>query len=422
MSLLFDIKPNVNSWYAGLSEETQDIDFSESSGRLGVENARNRPYNFTDYQARMEGKTEWVQSFPYNRAVEIQNTPVYSKNTGTIGVSHSYWHTMWMLADPEIRQVIGYHSSSYPAEIKQDTKLDRSADYTKVQNTSNLVSIARPNYKIPKGTPSYATKPANVKTKSGVPSATVLTEDEIRQYFGKYATGETVDLKAMFEDAIRDKANKGKGRGEIAAEVMQNFLNTLNDNGLTVIPSKYQNGHGSFDLYGDVEQTQNPYETMDNYIAFCLNEGKLPAFYEFSPDPNYYKLIFDFNVFDRQSYNPETGLHEVYAPQETVRVLDENGELLFPNKGDIIDALDHYATQYDNEQHHVYDFINDESNMEYVREVTGAKASVDTGKYSIETLPDGTQYVWIDSNVVSEANRNGQKPAAYVRNYIENVF
>lgn len=422
MSLLFDIDPNVDSWYAGLSEETQDIDFSEDSGRLGVENARNRPYNFTDYQARMEGKTEWVQSFPYNKAVEIQNTPIYSKNTGTIGVSHSYWHTMWMLADPEIRQVIGYHSSSYPGEIKKATKLDRSTDYTDVQNNVKIVGIARPNYERPEGTPSYATEPSNAKKLSNEAKRIALSAEEIKSIFGNYANGETVNISRMLKDALADKANKGKSKGEVAAEVMRNFLNTLNDNGLTLITTKAEGGHGSFDLYGDVERTQNPYETMDNFISYNLAKGNLPAFYEFTTDPNYYKLIFDFNVFDRQSYNPETGLYEVYAPQETVRVLDENGELLFPNKGDIIDALDHYATQYDNEQHHVYDFINDESNMDYIREVTGVKASVDTGKYSIETLPDGTQYVWIDSNIVSEAKANNQKPNEYVQEYIENVL
>ena len=378
MSLLFDINPDVNSWYAGLSEETQDIDFSKNSGRLGVENARNRPYNFTDYQAGMEKKTKWVQSFPYNKAVEIQNTPVYSKNTGTIGVSHSYWHTMWMLADPEIRQVIGYHSSSYPGEIKNITHLNMSTDYTDVQNNVKIVGIARPNYEMPDGTPSYATEPSNAKKLSGEAKRITLAEDEVQKIFGEYANGASVDLSKMLKDAVADKNNRGKSKGQIASEVMQNFLNTLNDNGLTLITTKAEAGHGSFKLYDDVEQTQNPYETMDNYIAYNLTKGNLPAFYEFSTDPNYYKLIFDFNVFDRLSYNPETGLHETYAPQEAVKVLDENGELLFPNKGDIIDMLDHYATQYDIEQHKVYDFINAESTMDYVRQVTGVKASVDT--------------------------------------------
>ena len=243
MSLLFDINPNVNSWYAGLSEETQDIDFSENSGRLGVENARNRPYNFTDYQARMEGKTEWVQSFPYKDAVRIQNTPGFSKNTGTIGVSHSYWHTMWMLADPEIRQVIGYHSSSYPGEIKNLTHLNLSADYTDVQNNVKIVGIARPNYDIPDGTPSYATEPSNVKKLSGDAKRIALAEDEVRKIFGEYANGASVDLSKMLKDAVADKNNRGKSKGQIASEVMQSFLTTLNDNGLTLITTKAEAGH-----------------------------------------------------------------------------------------------------------------------------------------------------------------------------------
>ena len=379
MSLLFDIKPNVNSWYAGLSEETQNVDFSRESGRL--DDPRNRPYNFTDYRAKMEGKTDWVQSFPYDDAVETQNTPIYSKNTGTIGVGHSYWHMKWMLADPEIRQTIGYHSSSYPAEIKSETKLDRSTDYTKVQNTSDLVSIARPNYKIPKGTPSYATPPANVKTGKGVAKKTVLTEAEVKQYFGTFANGTTVDLDRMFQAALKE--NKGKSKGQVAHMVMHDFLQTLDKNGLTLIVSKFDNGHSKFKLYSDTENTQNPYETSDNYLAWCLARNKVPMFYEFADDPNYYKNVYDFNVFDRQSYNPDTGLHEVYAPQEAVRVLDENGDLLFPNKGDIIADLDHYATQYDNEQHHVYDFINNEENMAQIKEIIGIE-----GKSSLDS--DGT--------------------------------
>ena len=306
MSVLHNVDPNVDSWSAGLSKDGE--------------------YNFSDYEAYKKGYSEFVQSIGWKDAVALQNTEGYSKDCGIIGVGFSYNHMLKLHNDPEVRQVIGYHTSSMPVEVKPLTHLDKAADYTSVQNTKSFVGFAKPNYAIPDGVPSYATPPQDV-TYKGNKTTKVADTFDIVGTFNKLSKGKT-----------------GKARTAAAKETLRQLLEYANDHGYVITTAAGETGHGEFQLYEDVQKTENPYLTADHYIEYCIERGMLPMFFEFSMNPNYYKDIFDFNVFDRKSYNPKTGLHEdsadrkAYAPQTAVHMLNEDGSLAFPdNFFDIVD-------------------------------------------------------------------------------------
>ena len=336
MSVLHNVDPNVDSWSAGLSKDGE--------------------YNFSDYEAYKKGYSEFVQSIGWKDAVTLQNTEGYSKDCGIIGVGFSYNHMMKLHNDPEVRQVIGYHTSQMPVEVKPLTHLDKAADYTKVQNTMKFVGFAKPNYAIPEGVPSYATPPQDVTYKGNKTNK----------------VSDTFDLVGTFNKLSKGKT--GDARTAAAKETLRQLLEYANDHGYVITTATGEKGKGEFGLYEDVQKTENPYLTTDHYIEYCIERGFLPMFYEFSMNPNYYKDIFDFNVFDRKSYNPETGLHEdskgrkAYAPQTAVHMLNEDGSLAFPEN--FFDIVDKQMSSYNSYMQDVNEKMP--SIMDEVRAVTNS--------------------------------------------------
>lgn len=321
MSVLHNIDPNVDSWQAGLSEDGQ--------------------YLFSDYKAYRDGYSQFIQSIGWEDAVALQNTEGYSKDCGVIAVGFSYLHMKKIHADPDVRQVIGYHTSDMPVEVKPMTHLDKSTDYTPVQNTLNFGGFSVPQYDIPDGVPSYATPPQDVMVGRKGPK----TKKSSVQF----------DIKARFAELSAGKT--GAARTAAAKQTLRELLQLAEENGLVLKTTKAKAGHGDFNLYEDLEKTGDPYMTTDHYIEYCIENGWLPMFYEFALDQNYYKDNFDFNVFDRLSYNPETGLHEdtadrkAYAPQTAVHMLNEDGTLSFPE--DFFEIVDKQMAGYDQYQQYV---------------------------------------------------------------------
>ena len=336
MSLLFGINENLSPWFAGLTKEINENDFDFSD-------PGNRVYNFSDYAAHQEDPSKWVQSFPWAKAIELQNKEGYSKNVGTIGVALSYWHYKMMLADPEIRQIIGYHKSSLPGEFGKAAGLKNATDYTGVQNVLKFEGFSQLDTRNPFGVPSYATPPVGFKQKK-----TAVADNP-------YA-----DLKKVFQQRLKAPENKGLSKGEVAHKLMQEILDYAETNNYTLETTKAKNGHGDFDLYGNVDRTRDPKKTGDNFIAYCFENGWLPSFFEFSTDENYYKQVFDFNMYDK--------LTGEYAPQEAVHMLDENRELAFP--ANFMELLDDYTTEYNGQQEKTQAFLSNEENMEKIRGIT----------------------------------------------------
>ena len=357
LSVLHNVDPDVDSWNAGLSAKGE--------------------YNFSDYEAYKKGYSEFVQSIGWKDAVALQNTEGYSKDCGIIGVGFSYNHMLKLHNDPEVRQVIGYHTSQMPVEVKPLTHLDKATDYTSVQNTKAFVGFAKPNYAIPEGVPSYATPPQDVMPKGNkkkTPKTTVVSD--------------TFDIVGTFNNLSKGKT--GEARTAAAKETLRQLLEYANDHGYVLRIASGEKGHGDFALYEDVQKTQNPYLTADHYIEYCIERGMLPMFFEFSMNPNYYKDIFDFNVFDRKSYNPETGLHEdsegrkAYAPQTAVHMLNEDGSLAFPDN--FFDIVDKQMSNYNIYMQDVDSKMP--SIMEEVRAVTNSTSKLsdrDSDKSTLAT-------------------------------------
>lgn len=316
LSVIHDIDPNVDSWNAGLKSDGS--------------------YYVSDYDAFRKGLCNQIQAIPDSESIALQNDPRYSRDCGRIGVGFSYSHMMKMHNDPDIRQVIGYHLSSLPAAVKPLTNLDKSTDYTGVQNTLKFKGFKKPNYVIPEGIPSYATAPQDIEA-----------YNEKGKKISKFSkvTGASFDIKGTYEELCKNMDST-----KAAKETLRQLLQYADDNGLAIETSKAQAGHGDFDLYGDTEATQNPYQTADNYIEYCISRGMIPMFYEFALNDNYYKDIYDFNVFDRLSYNPETGLHEdsadrkAYAPQTPVHMVNDDGSMAFPD--DFWELVDKYMKDF----------------------------------------------------------------------------
>ena len=74
--------------------------------------------------------------------------------------------------------------------------------------------------------------------------------------------------------------------------------------------TKAQTGHGSYGLYENLQETNDPRQTASNFMDWCIGNGTLPLFYQFASHENYYKLIYDYNVYDCVT--------EEYAPQQAV--------------------------------------------------------------------------------------------------------
>lgn len=73
--------------------------------------------------------------------------------------------------------------------------------------------------------------------------------------------------------------------------------------------TKAQNGHGEFDLYGDLNKNGDHVQTADNYVRWCIEKGYIPEFSEFAGHDRYFKHLYDFSV-----YNVNTGATTLQKP------------------------------------------------------------------------------------------------------------
>jgi hypothetical protein len=75
------------------------------------------------------------ETFPLDKALEIQNTKGYDANCGIIWVGVSNAHINKMLDDENVPFIIPYHKSSLNPAIARMRNIDFYNDYTKAQNT-----------------------------------------------------------------------------------------------------------------------------------------------------------------------------------------------------------------------------------------------------------------------------------------------
>ena len=262
MSVMFDIDPNLPGEYAGLqfvADENGDEIFNGVKGRwdylVGDKKRSDAVYEAT-------GDRPYVQSIGFDEAVALQSDPRYSKNCGIIGVGMSDRHIRMMLDDGRIRYIIPYHSSSLPAVIAEVTNIKMARDYTDFQNTRRIVSVTD-------------------------------------------STGKAVDLKAL-----REQCNSWS---EVYSLLQENVAIAGWD--MQMESDANLAGRGGFDIYKDLETTQNPKQSAENYLQYCAENGYMPVFEQFAFHENYYKLLYDFDPYDSVTgeYSPQTEVKNIYS-------------------------------------------------------------------------------------------------------------
>ena len=299
LSVMFDIDTSVDNAHAGLTKYNPAIHQGEYA-KIVLEDEQGKwVYNIGDYAtqkayedyAKMMGNKpvkRFLQSIGFADAVKLQTTEGYTKNCGIIGVGYSDAHILAMLDDSRIRYVIPYHSSSLPHEIKVATNIEKGTDYTSTQNTMKIKSITDKN-------------------------------------------GNAVEwsIKEAFK-----RLNSGKA-------VIEELNKHIKEDGWVVETKKAQNGHGTFDLYGDLSNTSNPRMTADNFMSWCAKNGSLPLFYQFADHNNYYKMLYDFNVYDNvtEEYAPQGAVTNTYPTGANIgeNVVDGNF-----NDGFFKETVEHY--------------------------------------------------------------------------------
>lgn len=264
LSVMFDIDPTADKAHAGLTKYNPLVHKGEYA-KIVLEDKQGKwVYNIGDYQTQKmyaeafpDESKRFLQSIGFADAVRLQSSEGYSANCGIIGVGYSDLGIFAMLDDNRIRYIIPYHASSLPADIKVATNIDHGTDYTPYQNNMKITEIVDKN-------------------------------------------GNKVDWSIK-------EAYKRLGSG-------QAVINELNEmvrkKGWVVTTKKAQTGHGTYKMYENLQETNDPRKTASNFMDWCIGNETLPLFYQFASHNNYYKMLFDFNVYDCVT--------EEYAPQEAV--------------------------------------------------------------------------------------------------------
>ena len=264
LSVMFDIDPMVDKAHAGLTKLNKLVHRGEYA-KVVLEDAQGKwVYNIGDYQTQKlfaeaypEEAKRFLQSIGFADAVKLQSSTGYSANCGIIGVGYSDLGIFAMLDDNRIRYIIPYHASSLPAEIKLATHIALGTDYTPYQN--------------------------NMKIK------------------------EIVDRNGNKVNWTIKEAYKRLGSGQA---VINELNEKVRNEGWVVSTTKAQTGHGTYGLYENLQETNDPRQTASNFMDWCIGNSTLPLFYQFASHENYYKLLYDYNVYDCVT--------EEYAPQQAV--------------------------------------------------------------------------------------------------------
>ena len=264
LSVMFDIDPMADKAHAGLTKLNRLVHRGEYAKVVLEDEQGKWVYNIGDYQTQklfMEAYPDqarrFLQSIGFADAVKLQTSPGYSANCGIIGVGYSDLGIFAMLNDNRIRYIIPYHASSLPADIKVATNIEIGTDYTPYQNNMKITEIR--------------------------------------------------DSKGNVVNWSMKEAYKRLGSGQA---VIKELNEKVRNEGWVVTTKKAQNGHGSYGLYEDLQQTGDPRKTAGNFMDWCVKNNTLPLFYQFASHENYYKMLYDFNVYDCVT--------EEYAPQQAV--------------------------------------------------------------------------------------------------------
>ena len=84
-----------------------------------------------------------------------------------------------------------------------------------------------------------------------------------------------------------------------------------------------------FNFNEAVKRTGDPKAAADEYLKWCADNGYTPKFAEFTKEENYYKLLEDFTLYDKDGK---------YVPQREVRAVFPSDGSAFGTMKDLIKA------------------------------------------------------------------------------------
>lgn len=293
LSLVCDVDPNVDDEHAGLTKNE---------------------------------KGEWVynlgsQSFKMEDAEALQSDPRYSKNVGTIMVGLSDAHIWMSLDDERVRYIIPYHKSGLPGVIQDFTHLAKAEDYTKYQNTCQLSVNGIKKLKAA----GYETDIKALYEKNGKSVKKTMKALNDMLHAVDYTSGD-----------VRKATKLVQKQGGKTGEMVEKELSST----------------GDFNVYDDVAKTKNPRKTAENYISYCFENGYMPLFFEFAGHKNYYKMIFDFNVYDSVTgkYAPQGAVKNIYPGVDLTKGQTDYSSLFNENgwqEGEENGLIDEYLHERD---------------------------------------------------------------------------
>ncbi|MGM9550389.1 MAG: hypothetical protein ACI3V5_11190 [Faecousia sp.] len=97
--------------------------------------------------------------------------------------------------------------------------------------------------------------------------------------------------------------------------------NTLDRNGKKI--------EKDFDFNKSLRSNGDPKAAIEEYLTWCDSNGYTPKFSQFRDNPNYYKLIEDFTLYDKDGQ---------YVPQREVRAVFPNADSAFGSMKSLIEA------------------------------------------------------------------------------------
>ena len=305
LSVMFNVR-GVDYWRT--QREKFGKDFFEDLGLKMDKKGESKDTAFKEFATRYaglelddEGNLQWIvadkrggdfyQSISFEEASKLQEQDGYRGNIGIIGVGYGDELIKKMLADDRFKYVIPYHKSGLPKPLQLAYNLDVAYDYTSEQNTLDV------NF-------------GKVKVLGGKKGVFGLEVE---------ANGKRFDINTP--DGFKNywKTLKQINNGDIELAMTQ-FIEAMDGRcnfGGAKKNAKGKHGqHAEFDIYSDLEQTQDPRTSACNYIDWCMSNGKLPMFWRFAGDHNYYKLNYDYTVYKNEIVNGKRT--QVYAPQKAV--------------------------------------------------------------------------------------------------------
>ena len=159
----------------------------------------------------------------------------------------------------------------------------------------------------------------------------------------------------------------------------------------------------NFDFYGDLygtdgkEGTHNPKQTAENYLKWCDEHNYIPKFEKsiksrkFRDNPNYYKLLVDFRVYDTDgTYREQQPVKPIYPENEEFKDLILNG--VVGKDGKVYGGLKQQqgtSDKLDAESKQIVDEFRNKLKEKYGKDVLATKNSdrdyVETGSKAVMT-------------------------------------